>query len=163
MTISDRLQAKLNAANAKPAPRSFNRWNYVGVALGLTLAGGAFLYGMAHPTNDLPTIAAGPDWRTKVSYADPAKLGEPVVAQPVVQPVVQAAARSEMKWDRAGALGEMCVAGRQYREDVDSGYAGTADAEEQVRLYARHLSGDSPVSVGELVKAGMRGLVTDHC
>jgi hypothetical protein len=88
MTISDRLQAKLNAANAKPAPRSFNRWNYVGVALGLTLAGGAFLYGMAHPTNDLPTIAAGP------------------VAQPVVQPVVQAAARSEMKWDRAGALGE---------------------------------------------------------
>ena len=65
MTLSARLQAKLDAARAerelaasRPAPRrqsrSFSRWHAVGVALGLATGGAAFLLGAQHPTNTLP-------------------------------------------------------------------------------------------------------------
>lgn len=88
VTLSDRLQTKLDSAraqrafSAQPQPRAFSRLHAIGLGIGLLMGGGAFLYGAQTPSNTLPAtpvVAAEPttDWRTKISEATPADLTQP--------------------------------------------------------------------------------------
>ena len=168
----ERIRA-LRAASAQPKTQSFTRLHAVGLGFGLLLGGAAFLYGAGHPSKTLPAtpvvtpepvLAAQPaaDWRSKISQADASQLVQPApVAAPEPEPVP--APQPQMRYTEAGALAEMCAAGRQYREDVDTGFAQPSQARVEVQLYAKYLSEQSPASVGQLVRAGNDGLWLDRC
>jgi len=81
VTLSEKLQARLDAnreAQAPEAPRKCNDPFFLsGLALGLSASIAAFTFGVNHPTNDLPQT---PDWRSKVSHVSRSELGEPIPA-----------------------------------------------------------------------------------
>jgi hypothetical protein len=61
-----------------------NRFTAIGIALGLTAGAVAFVSGAQHPSNTLPpTPAVESDWRTKVSYSEPAPVASPIESAPV--------------------------------------------------------------------------------
>ena len=80
-----------------------------------------------------------------------------------VEQPAQKVEQSRYKYTKEGAIQEMCEAGRQYRQDVIAGYMSHNQAENETRLYARHMQNISPVKFPELFKAGNNGLWFDRC
>jgi hypothetical protein len=80
-----------------------------------------------------------------------------------VQQPVQKVEQSRYKYTKEGAVQEMCEAGRQYRQDVIAGYMSHSQAENETRLYARHMQNISPAEFSTLFKAGNNGLWFDRC
>jgi hypothetical protein len=86
MTLSEKLQARLDANREAQAPKAPRKRNdpflLSGLALGLSAGVAAFAFGTGHPANDLPQT---PDWRSKVSHVSRSELGEPIPAATVSQ------------------------------------------------------------------------------
>ena len=76
MTLSTKLQARVNARRRKreETQRRQRNLHNIGAALGLSAGIAAFAFGAQHPTSTLPST---PDWRTSVSYTSPTELSQP--------------------------------------------------------------------------------------
>ncbi len=93
------------------------------------------------------------DSRESVAEATAASTPEPVAEAPV-----------EHTYTYEEAMAEACAAGRQYRNDVDTGFLRHSQAEAEAASYAEHLAAQSSgVDSGVLYQKIKQGLWNGRC
>ena len=91
---------------------------------------------------------------TAAILADPQSKPQAVEVAQAPAPKPAPVTRS-YEYTTAGARGEMCAAGRQYRGDVLAGRGPIEQGRQEVRSYSTYLSRNSPASKSELLSIGM--------